>query len=299
MKRARVFISCGQNTQEEKQIGIQLSDDFRDRGFKPYFAEEVHTPEGITNNVFNALKESEYFVCVLTPRTGSQTGSLFIQQELAIASFLQIPTLLFRFGEIKLEGVAKYLILNPIPVATVDELLKYTIKQTETWDNRSKNQLFLSFENHHPNVAILNEPNSPLSDWYHITVSNHSSRFNAKDCHSYITSIMDVSSGAFIIQHDDYKIELIWAGTGDVTINIPSEGKRDVDAFYTIHGLNEINFHQRISGTVYQYKNLPFGHYKIVYVVLADNFPSASLEIEIQYGQNGVRIVSSKQIEER
>ncbi len=296
MKRARVFISCGQNTPEEKQIGIQLSDDFRGRGFDPYFAEEVHTPEGITNNVFNALRESEYFVCVLTPRTGSQTGSLYVQQELAIASFLQIPMVLFRFGEIKLEGIAKYLILNPIPVATVDELLKRTLKETETWDNLSKNQLFLSFGNHTKDVTIVNEPNSPVSDWYHIIVSNHSSRFHAKNCLAYIKSIMDVNSGSYIIQRDDYKIELIWAGTGDVTINIPSEGKRDVDAFFIIHGHNQIIFNQRKTSTVYQYENLPFGHYKIVYVILADKFPSVSIEIEIQYGQNGVRIVSSEQI---
>jgi len=297
MKSTKIFISCGQSTQEEKQIGIQLSNYFRGRGFEPYFAEEIHTPEGITNNVFNTLKESEYFICILTPRMGSETGSLFVQQELAIASFLQIPTLLFHFQEIQLEGIAKYLILNPIQVTTVDELLQSARNQTETWNNTSKNQLFLSFENHHRNLTIANAPNQLLSDWYHITVYNPSRRFHAKDCIAYIASIIDVSSGQYIICNDDYKIELIWAGTGDVTVNIPSGGKRDFDAFYTIHRHNHIIFQQRTMSAVYQYKNLPFGHYKIVYVILADNFPSSSIEIEIEYGQNGVSIVSSEQIE--
>lgn len=196
----------------------------------------------------------------------------------------------------KLEGIAKYLILNPIEVTGVDEIIENIERQPKEWDKTSKNQLFLSFGHHHTNVTIANEPNQPLSDWYHITVNNPSSRFHTKDCFAYIKSIMDVNNGQYIIQDDDYKIELIWAGTDDVTVNIPIGGKRDIDAFYTKHGHNEIIFSQRTTG-VYQYKNLSFGHYKIVYVILADNFPNVSIEIEIQYGQNGVRIVPSEQIE--
>ena len=63
MVKARVFISCGQLTSEEKEIGTAVVDYFKKRGFEPYFAEEVHSPLGLTKNVYANLKKSEYFVC--------------------------------------------------------------------------------------------------------------------------------------------------------------------------------------------------------------------------------------------
>ena len=153
----------------------------------------------------------------MTPRAASQTGSLFVQQELAIASFLQIPTLVFHFKGIKLEGIAKYLILNPIEVTEVDEVINHIEIQPNAWDKTSKNQLFLFFGHHHTyetgsRIILANDPSQPLSDWYHIIIYNPSSRLHAKGYIAYIKSIMDMNSGQYIIQDDDYKIEVAAQG---------------------------------------------------------------------------------------
>jgi len=62
MRNARVFISCGQKNRREKNIGKTVEEFFRKRGFETYFAERVHSPDALTENIFKFLKQSEYFV---------------------------------------------------------------------------------------------------------------------------------------------------------------------------------------------------------------------------------------------
>ena len=64
MRKARIFISCGQKTDREKQFGKNVCEYFQKRGFDTYFAEEINSPDAITVNVFNYLKCSEYFVFI-------------------------------------------------------------------------------------------------------------------------------------------------------------------------------------------------------------------------------------------
>ena len=64
MRSAQVFISCGQRSEREKQIGLEVQKHFSSRGFDTYFAEKVHSPEALTENIFRSLDRSEYFVSV-------------------------------------------------------------------------------------------------------------------------------------------------------------------------------------------------------------------------------------------
>lgn len=90
---ARVFISCGQRTEAEKDIGLEAMAHFRNLGFEAYFAESVHSLEALTENIFRHLSKSEYAVFIDCQRdklpSGQCRGSLFVNQELAIAGFLQ------------------------------------------------------------------------------------------------------------------------------------------------------------------------------------------------------------------
>lgn len=64
MRNARVFISCGQKTKTEVNIGRSVEDYFRGREFETYFAERVHSSEALTENIFRFLRQSEYFVFI-------------------------------------------------------------------------------------------------------------------------------------------------------------------------------------------------------------------------------------------
>jgi predicted aminopeptidase len=61
--RARVFISCGQaRGYEEEQIAGDIADRLRDLGFDPYVAVSEQTLRGLTENIFEQLRKSEYFI---------------------------------------------------------------------------------------------------------------------------------------------------------------------------------------------------------------------------------------------
>ncbi len=300
MKKAQVFISCGQRTIEEKKVGKSIYKYFKDRNFEPYFAEEVHTPESLTTNIYNSLKNSEYFVCVLSPREGMNIGSLFIQQELAIASFLEIPMAVFYFGSIELDGVTKYLIINPFKVKDSSELMEKLSHVSEKWDNKSVNQLSLSFDHHSPNMRMPeisgNMRRIVMSDWYHIVVDNLSKRYHAKNCVGYIREIKEVNSRKHLLMENDYKTELVWAGIGSPFVSIPISSKRDLDAFYIKQNENKILFHQINTSTSYGYKPLIYGMYSITYSVLSETLPEASLEVKLKFETGGLQVVGTKQL---
>ena len=118
MRPARVFISCGQRNEREKAIGLAVEHQFIKRGFETFFAEKAHSPDGLTEHIFRYLAESEYFVWVdfkRDPLEGDDyRGSLFVNQELGIATFLGIPGIGFVEKGVRREGIADYQIYNAI-----------------------------------------------------------------------------------------------------------------------------------------------------------------------------------------
>ena len=78
---AKVFISCGQSTKEEKQAAKDVETWFKAKGFHPYVARKVIT--GITDLnrwVIEELKSSDYFVFINFAREeiSSSTGCLAV-----------------------------------------------------------------------------------------------------------------------------------------------------------------------------------------------------------------------------
>ena len=63
-ERARVFVSCGQNYDEERNIALRVRDSLRELGFGPYVAVEEQSLRGLKENLFEQLRRSEYFVFV-------------------------------------------------------------------------------------------------------------------------------------------------------------------------------------------------------------------------------------------
>lgn len=295
MRKAKVFISCGQRA-SEKEIGLKIANYLRKKGFEPYFAEEVQTPEALTQNIFEALKRAEYFIAINFQRRGCNVGSIFIQQEFAIAAFLGIPMLVFYKGKIKIDGVSKYLILKSIAIDDYPDIVRYLRKEIKKWNPNSIHQLQLTCGNFHSNIAMLGQPGNPLSNWLHIVVQNLSDTFYCKNCYAYIDSIIELPTNRQIISSGDYRAELIWAGLGDVTLNIPQGVKRDFDMLFWIQGDSVIRFHQKTTSTVYGYQPLPFGKYKITYGVISDNFPLAKIEVEIDFTSTGINVINSQQI---
>lgn len=290
MRKARVFISCGQATDREKKIGLAVEAYFKDeRKFETYFAERVHLSDALTENIFSCLAQSEYFIFIDFKRDkiegNDYRGSLFVNQEIAIATFLKLQGLGFYEKGVKREGILNYHIYNAFPFEDGTEILKVIAEETKQWNNESVNELYLGYnpESTTRNTVINNALNNPLSDWYHIEVKNRNKNKHAFSCIGYVTSIRNIDSGEIISVPTN---ELIWSGIGDISVNIMANGKRDLDAFFVIHNDGLIRFNQRLLSTTnpnYRLLDLPKGKYLITYAIVSNNFAITQRDFHLIY----------------
>jgi len=113
--KAQIFLSCGQNPEWDESSFVQLiKEKIQGLGFdEPYIAVHIQSPRSIRENVFRQLQESDYFIWIdfrrekTVAKDGKETsrGSLFTNQELALASFLEMDWILFQEVGIERDGM--------------------------------------------------------------------------------------------------------------------------------------------------------------------------------------------------
>ena len=142
-----IFISCGQYTPAEKQLGKQISEMVRAlTDCVPFFAEEVQDLNGLDANILNALHYCVGFITVMHPRgeirrqTGSVVrASVWIEQEIAIATYIQrvekrtLPIIAFRHKSVGREGIRDLIHLNPFEFNDEAEILVELTKRLASW----------------------------------------------------------------------------------------------------------------------------------------------------------------------
>jgi len=295
--KARVFISCGQRD-GEKQYGLKCQEYLKGRSFETYFAEKVQSLDALTENIFRHLRNSEYAVFIDFRRDsvgadGKFRGSMFVNQELAIAAFLQIESIVFHQSEVRREGVADYLIAKPVHFSTEEEFLSQLQKETRDWHSNWRNELALRSLIKIPDVKLKYPGQdaippgwqlSDMTDWYHLPVKNEHQDKYARNCAAYITEITDLGSGK-ITKPDSF--ELVWAGTGLYEKRILPQTASEIDAFYIVHSQDVIRFHHRPStSSQFSIPSLPMGSYLITYLVISENFESVIKTLKIEFGGN-------------
>jgi hypothetical protein len=145
-----VFVSCGQVTPAERQLGkdlIALVESIP--GLEAYFAETVTSLEGLSANIFRNLERASAFITVMhhrgvvKGRPGSADrlrASVWIEQEIAIASFLKhtrhfdLQVAAYAQRGLSREGVRDTLILNALEFDTEDQILADLRPRLAKWD---------------------------------------------------------------------------------------------------------------------------------------------------------------------
>lgn len=134
-----IFISCGQQTSEEKELGMEVKELIDSiSGYRSYFAEYVQSLDGLAQNIFESLRICSGFITFLHDRgkalmpNGEEWGhrsSVWVNQELAILAYrkyfegIDIPILVFKDHDVQIEGAMTSLIVNPKPLHTKSEVL--------------------------------------------------------------------------------------------------------------------------------------------------------------------------------
>ncbi len=138
MNNRSIFVSCGQFTTQEKELGkaiVKLVDSVP--GMKAYFAEEVQDLNALDSNILAKLHECDGFITVMHPRgdirrPGGSTltrASVWIEQEIAIATYIRqmekrpLPVIAFKHRSVGIEGIRSLIQLNPVEFNDETEVL--------------------------------------------------------------------------------------------------------------------------------------------------------------------------------
>jgi hypothetical protein len=182
---------------------------------------------GLRENIFAQLETSDYLVFVDFKREELKTaaveqvcrGSLFSHQELAIASFLEIPSLIFQErGLLPLDGMLGAMQANAIPFSDRNLL------QSGDWRMDSKNALSMVVAD--PPFTEALQKNGALRRFFHIGVRNHHHRKAALYCCAYLDEVENLTTKE--LSHPK-SVELKWAGTLLPAVRIGPSAIRQLD----------------------------------------------------------------------
>jgi hypothetical protein len=273
MSPARVFISCGQSKgTDEPRIAKEISVMLEALGYEPYIAVEETTFAGVKENIFERLKNSEYFLFIDFKREplgdGCHRGSLFSNQELAIAAWLDMKVIALQEEGVKqLDGLLHFMQTNAsifIDKGRLPEQIAEAIRKAK-WNPSWKNELLL----HAP------QPKDSLNGFkcFHVQVRNQHSDKVALNCSGYLERIVKLPNVE--IELPDEKLECKWAATAMPRISIPARSARKYDAAQIRYIDPVIVSFPTITDSPGYTPTIPYepGRYELSYLVTSDNFP--------------------------
>lgn len=292
--RAKVFLSCGQSkASEEPEITEKVSAKIRELGFECYVAVAAQSLRGIREQIFDHLDSSDYLVFIDFKREklgkNHFRGSLFSHQELAIASFLNIPALVLKEKGVESGGMLTAFHANAIPfsdrehlASIVEDHLRKRLDSGD-WNRESRNALALSIPTT-PFVDATRYPEGIRGRYFHIEVRNKHDRKAAVACFAYLEKA-EKSFPQNINIHLE-TIEFKWAGSTLPSVRIGPNSSRRFDAFWFADvvpiGLqfnlftDSLDFAPRI--------NEP-GRYRLTFAVVSENFADARQSFAFEFGK--------------
>lgn len=280
--RAKVFISCGQQKDtDEVDIARGIKERLDKLGYDPYIAVEEQTLKGVKENILKQLETAEYFIFIdfkreqIVAKSGGPLfrGSLFSHQELAVASFLDIPVIAFQEKGVKKDdGILKFIQANCVEF-TDRSTLPQTIADyaQKTWNPHWKNEIFLE-RDYKDLQDVLRIPGNRLARFFHIKVVNRNRWKSALNCLAYLKSIRNVNT-----QEEWFfeTVELKWKGVNFPDAVILPNSYRCLDGFFVHHdspNLAYTSLSPYVDFTGYFHEIKGPGDFELVYSVLSQNF---------------------------
>jgi hypothetical protein len=237
--KARVFVSCGQARPSERKAASAIDRELGKLGFCPYVAIEAHSSKGLTENIFSHLATADYFLFVDFRRDqigkrheGRYRGSLFSNQELGIASFIQTDLLPFVQNKIRREGILGAIQGNaisfPYPKRVPDLVRQYVWK--EKWDPGNRRELRIE-PGLEIDYALLPQIFRVISQgeyvYYHLRLRNLHSRILATNC---IIQIVGARGPSFTVSSTPDVIEMKFKHITSPQVILPAGARRSFDA---------------------------------------------------------------------
>jgi hypothetical protein len=295
--RAQIFISCGQRTEQERQIAHEIADRLEDLQFVPYMAVEQQTLRGFREEILGQLAESEYYLFIDFTRepllTGGlpSRGSLFSHQELAVASFLDLEVLAFQErGILPRDGLIGILQANPHSFSrqqrsALPDLVENAVR-AGGWDPTWKHSL--AFADQAVQESNVQTVNGRRASFFHIRVTNRHKWKVAANCCVFLERVVKLVDARWVEIGPPLKAsELKWAGSKLHTVFIPPRSSRDFDALKIFNDsptLGHIETPHADSTQFWVPTLRGPGPYRLTYRVVSTSLPDTVCDFELDFG---------------
>ena len=296
-KRARVFLSCGQRGDTERETARRVSRLLGERGYDVYVAVYEQDIGSIVQNVFDWLGKSEYFLFVDFDRQSDEylPFSLYSHQELAIAGYLHLPAMIFCQKGRKRIGMADHLQINPIEFDTPNDLLERVEAQLNDfeveghWNPTHRNELELRVYEDVAQEMIVTDYDPFL--WFHLEVQNKNKFRHAQNCTAFLSSMRWENDQQSML--GEPIPDLKWAGLLDPLSMINKGHSRRVAAICRNKVTGRVHVAISVDGRgivreMADYlsgKILDYGNYILEYTVVSENFSDAQIRTRLTIGE--------------
>jgi len=304
--KAKVFLSCGQNnSSDEPAVAQKIAQSICALGFDCYMAVAAQSLRGLRENIFAQLESADYLVFIDFKREEIRVnrgepvcrGSLFSHQELAIASFLEVPSLILQERGIKpLDGMLGAMQANAIPFSDRDLLASAVAGliaeklQRGEWRKDARNTLSLEVAD--PQFSVARQNVGVLRRFYHIAVRNNHHRKAALSCHAYLDAVLNLSTNELTTPKT---VEFKWAGTPLPGVRIGPTAVREFDVINFVLSspimpefwplADSPDYYPRMGGP---------GKYRLSFSVVSLNFGTITSDFIFEYGQTPESVVFFK-----
>lgn len=283
--KAKIFVSCGQRTEEEKELSRRLQSRLEELGFDVYVATNVQSLRDLTEGIFANIKDSEYYIFIDFKRencndgnTSFYRGSLFTHQELALAKLLGLEVISFQEEGIRREGMADFIGLNPSVFTDKKSLVDNVLVKAkeQKWRSDWKNQLILE-SSKTGYVRATHIPLQRVGRWFHIAVRNLHKEKMAHHCAGYLEKIVNLGTSRDVTPES--LVEFKWRDVTTQNVPIPPLKSRHLDAFYVFEDQPNIVY-PAINPFIADSMEVLYtlrgpGKYEVTFAVFSDDFQPA------------------------
>jgi hypothetical protein len=304
--KTQIFLSCGQSDTNERSIATVVKNELNKLGFDVYVATQEQTTKGLKENILTQLDQSEYFIFIdfnreilisdenfhviqfiwnkIMKTSVIHRGSLFSNQELGVASFLNKPMIAFQEkGLKKNDGIMSFIQGNCFEFSNRENLPSTVIAEVKKrrWDPQWKSQLKIYNLKLNYSDALDVQVNKQAR-FFHLKVINHHNEKPALNCIAYLEQIHVYNNKS---KYELEASELKWKGLLFPNTFIPPRSFRNIDALKIYFDTpNVINFNvltdyggflPQIQGPV---------ECSLLFCVVSENFPIARIRVKVKKG---------------
>lgn len=311
--RARVFISCGQSSDDEKRAATEIKNRLvkeLDYDQESFVSIEKTSFESIAHAIFKKIAAYEYFLFIDFKREyiGEENGrtkyrgSLYSHQELALAAFLQKPFIAFREKGVVIEGMSKGWFSNAIEFENKSELVDIVVsslKSRPDWNSAHRDELSIEIpigtylKKDRRNVDKLGS-----STFFHIPIKNNSVLEHAVGCGAYVSRCLKL--GRTVEDRGTISADLKWTGVSIPHVKLYKKTNslnnftRSIAAAFRPDNIPASSNNPHKKGYFYfvgDFMGYPqeyfeIGDYLIEYTIVSDNFPEVKAGFRLRLGED-------------